>query len=302
MSREAFGDPPESQEAPELCPVCGGTEHSEDCEFGKECARRRKAERDAHKLAHENEWLRRLSSLDAMRAGKLAEDVERHSALHARLFVEKTAAQIDAENLREVLHRMLEAPTTQISAGWKDAIRRAMWSAVPDNRRARAASTRSPSRPSGTGSIRESLTAGPGPVEGDAAHTEQRHQARCGDDGDIGDIADEDAVVDEVDDMPPAETGLSEQPVGEIAQRPAEEQPERDGPAPAADPPTGPDDDDEDDDGQDRQEPGAARSDREGRTGVADEPQREQVTEHGDPVSVGERRRRPQLAPEIGEI
>ena len=69
MSREAFGDPPESQEAPELCPVCGGTEHSEDCEFGKECARRRKAERDAHKLAHENERLRRLSSLDAMRAG-----------------------------------------------------------------------------------------------------------------------------------------------------------------------------------------------------------------------------------------
>ena len=134
MSREAFGDPPESQEAPELCPVCGGTEHSEDCEFGKECARRRKAERDAHKLAHENERLRRLSSLDAMRAGKLAEDVERYSALHARLFVEKTAAQIDAENLREVLHRMLEAPTTQISAGWKDAIRRAMFAAVPDSK------------------------------------------------------------------------------------------------------------------------------------------------------------------------
>ena len=52
MSREAFGDPPESQEPPDLCPVCGNDWHAEDCEFGKEVARRLKAERDAHKLAH----------------------------------------------------------------------------------------------------------------------------------------------------------------------------------------------------------------------------------------------------------
>lgn len=59
MSREAFGDPPESQEEPDLCPVCGNNWHAEDCEFGKEVARRLKAERDAHKLAFENEQLRR---------------------------------------------------------------------------------------------------------------------------------------------------------------------------------------------------------------------------------------------------
>jgi len=29
---------------------------------------------------------------------------------------------------------MLEAPTTQISVGWKDAIRRAMLAAVPDSK------------------------------------------------------------------------------------------------------------------------------------------------------------------------
>lgn len=52
MSREAFGDPPESQEAPDLCPVCGNDWHAEDCEFGKEVGRRLKAERDAHKLAY----------------------------------------------------------------------------------------------------------------------------------------------------------------------------------------------------------------------------------------------------------
>ena len=59
MSREAFGDPPESQGPPDLCPVCGNHWHAEDCEFGKEVARRLKAERDAHRLAFENEQLRR---------------------------------------------------------------------------------------------------------------------------------------------------------------------------------------------------------------------------------------------------
>jgi len=59
MSREAFGDPPESQEPPDLCPVCGNDWHAEDCEFGKEVMRRLKAERDAHKLAFENDQLRR---------------------------------------------------------------------------------------------------------------------------------------------------------------------------------------------------------------------------------------------------
>ena len=70
--------------------------------------------------------------------------MERHSALHARLFVEKTAAQIDAENLREVLHRMLEAPTTQISAGWKDAIRQAMSAAAPDSKTPNVVANRLP--------------------------------------------------------------------------------------------------------------------------------------------------------------
>ena len=97
MSREAFGDPPDSQEPPQVCPLCGGEWHTEDCEFGKEVALRLKAERDAHKLAHENEQLRRLTSLDAMRAGKLAEDVERYSALHARLFAEVCLRTIAAD-------------------------------------------------------------------------------------------------------------------------------------------------------------------------------------------------------------
>ena len=53
--------------------------------------------------------LTRQSNLDAMRVGKLAGDVERYSALHARLFAEKTAAQIELEGLREALFRIWPA-------------------------------------------------------------------------------------------------------------------------------------------------------------------------------------------------
>ena len=59
MSRDAFGDPPEGQEPPQTCPVCGEEWHTEGCEFGEEVSRRLKAERDAHKLAFENAGLRR---------------------------------------------------------------------------------------------------------------------------------------------------------------------------------------------------------------------------------------------------
>ena len=85
MSREAFGDPPESQEPPQVCPVCGGEWHAEDCEFGKEVARRLRLEREAAILSR-------------------------------------------------VLQRMLEAPTTQVSPSWKDAIRQAMTAALPDSK------------------------------------------------------------------------------------------------------------------------------------------------------------------------
>ncbi len=44
MSREAFGDPPEPM-APR-CPVCDGTEHTNDCELGEEMAKRQQCERE----------------------------------------------------------------------------------------------------------------------------------------------------------------------------------------------------------------------------------------------------------------
>jgi len=74
MSREAWGDPPEPQ-APR-CPVCDGTEHTNDCELGEEMAKRQQCERE---LA---EW-RELALSQAGDAGLLARMVkaETESAL-----------------------------------------------------------------------------------------------------------------------------------------------------------------------------------------------------------------------------
>ena len=57
MSREAWGDPPDPE--PQRCPVCDGEWHAEGCELGEEVSRRLKAEREAHRLAFENDQLRR---------------------------------------------------------------------------------------------------------------------------------------------------------------------------------------------------------------------------------------------------
>src|SRR5699024_1940245 len=81
------------------------------------------------------------------------------------------------------------------------------------NSRARAASTRSPSRPSGTNRVRVSdmrrlvsrlvpTPFGAVPVDPDTAQREHRDEEGSAHDGDVGDVADEQAeVVDEVDDV-----------------------------------------------------------------------------------------------------
>src|SRR6478609_1260065 len=75
-------------------------------------------------------------------------------------------------------------------------------------RRATPASTRSPSRPSGTRTVRTSgIVVGPLParvastVDPDAEHREDDDERGGGDDPDVGDVADEPVVVDEVDDV-----------------------------------------------------------------------------------------------------
>ena len=99
MSREAWGDPPEQE--PQRCPVCDGEWHAEGCELGEEVSRRLKAEAEVETLLSN-------ARVDAMRMGKLAEDVERYSALHGRLFVEKTALGIRCEELLEALFEITE--------------------------------------------------------------------------------------------------------------------------------------------------------------------------------------------------
>ena len=79
MSREAFGDPPEPQSP--RCPVCDGTEHTNDCELGEEMAKRRQCERE---LA---EW-RNLALSQAGDAGIVARMVKAETEvalLHAAM-------------------------------------------------------------------------------------------------------------------------------------------------------------------------------------------------------------------------
>ena len=79
MSREAWGDPPDPE--PQYCPACGGQEHAEGCELGKEVARRLKAEKGL------NEW-RELALSQAGDSGIVARMVKAETEvalLHAAM-------------------------------------------------------------------------------------------------------------------------------------------------------------------------------------------------------------------------
>src|SRR6476620_3593256 len=126
--------------------------------------------------------------------------------------------------------------------------------------RARAASTRSPSRPSGTGSARTSDIAlcpaggvpglalrGALPVDADAAQGEQGDQDGRGHHRRVGDVEDRPVrQLQEVHDVPAAGPGRAHHPVGEVAQRAAEQQAEGPGPPPAAEAAAGGHDDRDD--------------------------------------------------------
>ena len=144
------------------------------------------------------------------------------------------------------------------------------------NMRASAASTRSPSRPSGTGRVRVSgmvltheYAAGrrysAGPSRGgralsrggrsrrvQAAEGEQHDQDAAADDRGVGEVEDREVLgCDEVHHGAPEDAGRAEDPVGEVAERAAEQQAERDRPGHAAQL-AGEPDDHHDDDGGDQ--------------------------------------------------
>ena len=95
MSREAFGDPPEPM-APR-CPVCDGTEHTNDCELGEEMAKRRRCERE---LA---EW-REMALSQVGDAGLLerAMKAETEAAL-LRGEVDRLNEELDSANLARMV-------------------------------------------------------------------------------------------------------------------------------------------------------------------------------------------------------
>src|SRR5687768_4359326 len=168
------------------------------------------------------------------------------------------------------------------------------------NRRAIAASTRSPSRPSGTRTVRASairvLRVVHGPGDGGAREGEHHDDPRRDDDRDVGDVAHEPAeVVDEVDDVASARPRRAEEPVDEVAERTAEQQPEGDGPgqvAHLAGTDDHPDDDRQRHDGED---PRGAVAQREGGAGVAHEVEPDRVADDVHGLPRRERAQRPDL-------
>src|SRR5918994_2792535 len=92
--------------------------------------------------------------------------------------------------------------------------------------RAIAASTRSPSRPSGTRTTRASVTSGLGPVQPDVADHGQHHDQDGGSgDAHVGHVEDRPLrQLQEVDHVAAERTGRPEEPVGQVSAHPGTEQ------------------------------------------------------------------------------
>ncbi len=78
------------------------------------------------------------------RIGELHDEVDRLAKQRDDYRHGMTVQMEAVASMVDLLHRMLEAPTTQISVGWKDAIRRAMFAAVPDSKTPNAVVTGKP--------------------------------------------------------------------------------------------------------------------------------------------------------------
>lgn len=95
MSREAWGDPPEPM-APR-CPVCDGTEHTNDCELGEEMAKRQRCEREL------SEW-REMALSQAGDAGLLARAMKAETeAAFLRGEVDRLTEELDSANLARMV-------------------------------------------------------------------------------------------------------------------------------------------------------------------------------------------------------
>src|SRR5690625_804281 len=106
-------------------------------------------------------------------------------------------------------------------------------------RRVRPTSRRSPAKPSGTGKYRRKLSFVTGAnlahwlrINLLTAHPEINHEHRGEDDSDIGNIANKNAVIDEVNYVPLGETGGLEEPVNEVSDRSPKQERKRPNPRP----------------------------------------------------------------------
>src|SRR4051794_20019688 len=160
---------------------------------------------------------------------------------------------------------------------WPASMRSAAAVREKPKSRASATSRRRPSNPSGTGSNRVSaIRVPPGPsVDVDAEGGEAGGQDGAAHDRRVGQVEDRPVLAvgaeeaDPVDDVSPKDARVAEDAIGEVAQRAAEDEPERDGPAGRAHAAGGPDDEDDHRDGHRGEDGGEARPEGEGGSRVA---------------------------------
>ena len=134
------------------------------------------------------------------------------------------------------------------------------------------------------------------PMPADREDHEQHHARDDRDVGDVVDRRDQPRCRDEVDDVAEAEARLAKEPVGEVAEHAAEQQPEDDRPGDRADAPCEPDDEGDHAGGEDREDPGHAARERECRAGVPHELPLEQGAQHRHDLTLGEVRDDEELA------
>ena len=115
-------------------------------------------------------------------------------------------------------------------------------------------------------------------------------------DGDVGDIPDEQApIVDEVDHMAAKESGLPGESINEVADGTAQHESECRGPPHGAQSPRHPEHDHDDDQGHRGEDPGLARGEGERSTGIANEHESQPAPQQIDPLRIGQRSDRPCL-------
>lgn len=136
---------------------------------------------------------------------------------------------------------------------------------------------------------RSRLVADLAAVESDAPNGEDHEQDHARHDAHVGNIVDrrdQPGGRDEVNDMSETEAGLTEEPVGQVAQNSGKQEPEDDSPRDGLDPSGEPDDENDDTGSEDREDPGHPACEGKSSARVPNEVQLQHIVQNPDNIAV----------------